>query len=62
MIRERIFERIEAMRDSLAGDVKRLVNYVPEYRLRVADYRVLFDVEGDAIIIQRIFHRGNAYR
>jgi mRNA interferase RelE/StbE len=43
----RVVEKIKAMRDDLAGDVKRLTNSTPEYRLRVGDYRALFEVEGD---------------
>lgn len=33
--RERIVEKIEGLEDNLAGDVKRLTNFTPEYRLRV---------------------------
>ena len=39
---ERIFTNIEAMANDLKGDIKRLTNYTPEYRLRVGDYRILF--------------------
>jgi mRNA interferase RelE/StbE len=39
-VARRIISKIEAMRDDLRGDVKRLTNYTPEYRLRVGDYRV----------------------
>jgi len=45
----------------LAGDVKRLKEFVPHYRLRVGDWRVLFDVRADAIIIHDIKHRLEAY-
>lgn len=31
----RIVEKIKSMREDLAGDVKRLTNFTPEYRLRV---------------------------
>jgi mRNA interferase RelE/StbE len=34
----------------------------PEYRLRVGDYRVLFEVEERTIVIYRIRHRREAYR
>ena len=44
--RRRIVEKIEALVPSLMGDVKRLTNFTPEYRLRVGDYRALFEVEG----------------
>jgi mRNA interferase RelE/StbE len=60
--RRRMFEKIESMRDNLTGDVKRLTNFTPEYRLRVGDYRVLFEVEGHKIVIYRVVHRREAYR
>ena len=46
----------------MAGDVKRLTNFTPEYRLRVGDYRALFEIEGNKIIMYRILHRKDAYR
>jgi mRNA interferase RelE/StbE len=61
-IQQRILARIEEMSDNLSGDVKRLTNSTPEYRLRVGDYRVLFEVEKDAIVIYRIRHRREVYR
>ena len=60
--RNRIILRIEALGDNLAGDVKRLTNFTPEYRLRVGDYRVLFEVEAGRVIIYRIRHRKDVYR
>ena len=61
-IQGQILTRIEEMRDGLKGDVKRLTNFTPEYRLRVGDYRILFEMEGEAIIIYRIRHRREVYR
>ena len=58
----RIFEAIENLSEGLKGDVKRLTNYSPEYRLRVGDYRVLFEIEDEKIIIYRIRHRKEAYK
>jgi mRNA interferase RelE/StbE len=57
----RVLEKIRGLENNLAGDVKRLTNFTPEYRLRVGDYRVLFEIEGDRVIIYRIKHRGGAY-
>ena len=57
-----ILARIEDMSDNLHGDVKRLTDFTPEYRLRVGDYRVLFEIEKDSITIYRIRHRRDAYR
>jgi len=59
---KRIFDKIELLSDNLQGDVKRLTNHAPEYRLRVGDYRVLFEVENDTVKIYRIKHRKNAYK
>lgn len=60
--RRRVLEKIEAMQDSLQGDVKRLTNFTPEYRLRVGDYRVLFEIEQQVITIYRVKHRKNSYK
>jgi mRNA interferase RelE/StbE len=57
----RIVTKAEALRNDLAGDVKRLTNHTPEYRLRVGNYRVLFEVEGTKIVIYRVRHRKDAY-
>ena len=57
----RIRSKIDRLTNDLAGDVKRLTNYSPEYRLRVGDWRVLFNVNGDMISIERISHRSDAY-
>ncbi|MCX5735662.1 MAG: type II toxin-antitoxin system RelE/ParE family toxin [candidate division NC10 bacterium] len=45
-IQARILARIEEMSNTLSGDVKRLTDSTPEYRLRVGEYRVLFKKEG----------------
>ena len=60
-VARRIIAKIERMRNDLAGDVKRLVHYTPGFRLRVGDWRVLFDIEDDTITIWRVVHRSDAY-
>ena len=57
-----ILKVIEAMNNDLKGDVKRLTNYTPEYRLRVGNYRVLFEIENNSIVVYRVRHRREAYR
>jgi mRNA interferase RelE/StbE len=61
-IQARVLARIEEMSNDLKGDIKRLTNFTPEYRLRIGDYRVLFEIEEETIIIYRIRHRREAYR
>jgi len=58
----RVLEKIENLTNDLVGDVKRLTNYTPEYRLRVGDYRALFQIERETIVIYRVVHRREAYR
>lgn len=57
----RIMAKIKEMGEGLNSDIKKLTNYSPEYRLRVGDYRVLFESTGNKIIIYRIKHRQNIY-
>lgn len=50
------------LRDNLNGDVKKLTNFTPEYRLRVGVYRVLFEVDGGRVVVYRVRHRKDVYR
>ena len=58
----RIVASTEGLRNDLAGDVKKLTGFTPEYRLRVGNYRVLFEVAGAQVIVYRVRHRREAYR
>lgn len=60
-VQSRVVTKIELMQNNLTGDVKRLTNYTPEYRLRVGDYRILFEIEEDILVIYRVKHRKDAY-
>ena len=59
---KRIVEKLQLLEDNLKGDIKRLTNYTPEYRMRVGYWRILFEVEEEKIIIYRIRHRKEAYK
>ena len=56
-----IFSKIELMSNNLEGDVKKLTNFTPEFRLRIGDYRVLFEIEKDIVVIYRVLHRKEVY-
>lgn len=58
----RVTRGIEKLTDNLGGDVKRLTNFKPRYRLRVGTYRVLFEVEGETVVIYAVKHRREAYQ
>ena len=54
--------KIKEMENNLQGDVKKLTKHTPEYRLRVGDWRILFEIEINKIVIYKIKHRKDAYR
>ncbi|WP_414858387.1 type II toxin-antitoxin system RelE family toxin [Phormidesmis priestleyi] len=56
-----MLEKVELLQDDLQGDVKHLTDFTPEYRLRVGDYRILFEIEEAELVIYRIRHRSKAY-
>ena len=60
-VARRVVRKIEGLQNNLAGDVKRLVDFHPPYRLRVGDWRVLFDIVGPRVLVQRVLHRSQAY-
>ncbi len=58
----RVVERLRWLENNLRGDIKRLSNHFPEYRMGAGDYRVLFEVADDQVIVYRILHRRESYR
>ncbi|MBL8745080.1 MAG: type II toxin-antitoxin system RelE/ParE family toxin [Phycisphaerae bacterium] len=58
----RILDRIQKLENGLTGDIKKLNDFDPPYRLRVGEYRVLFDMEASLILVRSIKHRKDAYR
>lgn len=59
----RIADALGRLQSDLIGDVKKLTNFTPEYRLRVGQFRVLFEIENATrIIVYRVVHRREAYR
>lgn len=54
--------RIETAIQALpTGDVKKLRGQ-PYYRLRVGDFRILFDRDGSVILVVKIDNRGQVYK
>ena len=61
--KERIYQKIqELIYFPDVPNIKRLTCFQPAYRLRVGDWRILFDVRDDLIEIARILHRKDSYR
>ena len=63
-VKERLKKVLEKFKEApFEESVKKLSH--PElgtYRLRIGDYRVIFDVDGDNLIILRLGHRKDIYR
>ncbi|MBI4964880.1 MAG: type II toxin-antitoxin system RelE/ParE family toxin [Desulfomonile tiedjei] len=57
-----MYDPLLALESGLLGDVKKLTDHWPEYRLRIGNWRALFDIEGDKIVVCRIRHRREAHR
>jgi len=58
----KIFSKIENLKDfPKVANFKKLTNFMPPFRLRVGDYRVLFDIEDNTITIYRVRHRKDVY-
>ena len=58
-VKDRLKEGIEKIP---FGDIKKLQGYSNLYRLRIGDYRVIYQTESDTIIIDAILPRGEAYK
>ena len=56
---ERIIYAINALP---IGDVKKLKGTDELYRLRVGDFRIIFNKQGHIIFIQKIGSRGDVYK
>lgn len=63
-VQRRVIEALDrlAAGERLSGDVRRLAGST-EYRLRVGDWRIRFELDGDMLLITvvRILPRGRAY-
>ena len=61
-LRREIGHHLFRLEDNLAGDVKKLKGARTEYRLRVGNYRVLFELEGRTATVYAVGDRKDIYR
>ena len=60
--RKRILERLQkASLDPLQHSTKLTAARLGTYRYRVGDYRIIFDFEGDTVVVLRIGNRKDIY-
>ena len=61
--KSKIKEKIAELEDfPNVANIKKLTNHTPVYRLRVGDYRILFDIFDDHIEVAAIRHRKESYK
>ena len=58
----RILEAIDALKENPYRGKKLHGLDVGQWRLRVGDYRIRYDIAEEAVFILRIGHRGEVYR
>jgi len=62
-IRKRIALKIKEFSDAPLDHARKLSHpKIGSYRFRIGDYRVIFDIIGDEIVILRIGHRKEIYK
>jgi mRNA interferase RelE/StbE len=61
-LRREIGHKLFLIEDDLSGDVKKLKGSRSQYRLRVGDYRVLFELEGRNVTVYAVGARKDIYR
>jgi mRNA interferase RelE/StbE len=60
--RQEIGYKLFLLQEDLSGDIKKLKGSRNQYRLRVGNYRVLFELEGDTITVYALGHRKDIYK
>ena len=61
-LRRHIGYRLHLLQQDFSGDVQKLKGSKNEYRLRIGDYRVLFELIGKRIIVYTLGPRKDIYR
>ncbi len=61
-VRREIGYRLHLLQQEFSGDVKKLKGSKNEYRMRVGNYRVLFELVGKRIVVYTLGQRKDIYR
>ena len=62
VLRREIGHKLFLLEEDLRGNVKKLKGSRNEYRLRVGNYRVLFELEGRTVTVYAVGNRKDIYR
>jgi mRNA interferase RelE/StbE len=61
-LRREIGHKLFLLEEDLRGDVEKLKGSRSEYRLRVGNYRALFELEGRTVTVYAVGDRKDIYR
>jgi len=61
-LRREIGHKLFLLEEDLSGNVKKLKGSVNEYRLRIGNYRAIFELESRRVIVYAIGQRKDIYR
>ena len=61
-LRREIGHKLFLLEEDLGGNVKKLKGSSNGYRLRIGDYRVLFELEGRRVTVYAVGDRKDIYR
>lgn len=62
-VKDRIKKKLERYADDPLCYARKMVDpSLGTYRFRIGDYRVIFDLEDDKIVVLRVGHRREIYR
>ena len=61
-LRREVGHKLFLLEDGFSGNVKKLKGSEKEYRLRVGNYRVLFELENRTITVYAVGNRKDIYR
>ena len=62
-IKMRIGEKLKSLTSDPFSNTKKLSSsLIGTYRFRIGDYRVIFDIDEDKVVILRIGHRKDIYK
>lgn len=62
-VKERVRETLEGYAEQPLNYARKMVDpALGSYRFRIGDYRVIFDIQGNELVILRVGHRRQIYR
>jgi len=61
-LRREIGHKLFLLEEDLSGNVKKLKGSANEYRLRIGNYRAIFELEGNTVFVYAVGLRKEIYR